>query len=203
MKLAIFGATGMIGQAVLREALLDPDLDVISVVRKPTGVANELVHPDFTDFSAIADTLRACDACVWCLGVSSAGMKEPEYRAITYDITMAAAKAMVHPGMRFVFVSGVGTDGKAMWARVKKATEDALAPMFDFYAVRPGYIQPRHGIKSRTPWTRRMYTALGWLYPVVKLFTKHAIDSDVLARGMLRVAKHGADQHVLYSRDLA
>jgi uncharacterized protein YbjT (DUF2867 family) len=190
---------------VLREAVSDPDItEVVSVVRRATGEPHELVHADMTDFSAIADRLKTFDACLWCLGVSSAGMSETDYRAVTYDLTLAAAKAMAHPGMRFVFVTGVGTDGKSMWARVKKATEDALLamPFAGAYMIRPGYIQPRHGVKSRTPWTRRLYAALGWLYPVVKLFTKHAIDSDVLARGMLRVAKQGGDQHVLYSDDL-
>ncbi len=213
MRIVLFGASGMIGQAVLREALHDPDVaEVISVVRRASDATDpklrEIVHASFDDFSAIAEQLTGCDACLFCLGVSSAGMKEPEYKHITYDVTLAAAKVLVGPELTFLYITGVGTDstekGRSMWARVKGATENALLamPFQAAYMIRPGYIQPRHGVKSRTPWTRRLYTALGWMYPLVRVLTKHAIASDELGRAMLRVAKHGAPDKILYSRDL-
>jgi uncharacterized protein YbjT (DUF2867 family) len=137
VKVILFGATGMVGQGVLRECLVDPGVDsVLSIVRAPSGVEHaklrELVHRDFADFTAIADEFAGADACFFCLGVSAAGMKEPEYRRITYDFTLAAARAFAErcPGKTFIYVSGAGTDsterGRAMWARVKGANENAL-----------------------------------------------------------------------------
>src|SRR5262245_58695492 len=128
MKIILFGATGMVGQGVLRECLNAPDVtEVLTVVRSPTGQRHEklreVVHRDFNDFSGLSFN---GDACFWCLGVSSAGMSEADYARVTYDYTMAAAKVLARPTMTFIFVSGAGADGNAMWARVKRKTEDAL-----------------------------------------------------------------------------
>src|SRR5215213_11705312 len=152
MKVIVFGASGMVGQGVLRECLVAEDVEsVLSVVRRPTGVRHakltELVHGDFTDFSTVRERLTGYDACFFCLGVSSVGLKEPEYTRITYDFTLAAARTLaeVNPGSTFVYVSGAGTDGSAqgrsMWARVKGQTEnDVIALPLRGYAFRPGYI---------------------------------------------------------------
>src|SRR5437868_9727347 len=137
MKVVIFGATGMVGQGVLRECLLDPDVDaVLCVSRSPTGQRHdklrELIHQDFTSFAPIERELTGHDACFFCLGVSSMGMSEEAYRRVTYDVTLAAAEILArrNPGMTFVYVSGAGTDssgkGRSMWARVKGQTENAL-----------------------------------------------------------------------------
>ena len=206
----------MIGQAVMRELLLDPGVSrVVSVVRTATGAADpkltELVHRDFLAFQAIASELAGFDACLFCLGVSSAGMSEAAYRAITIDVAVAAGKvlAAASPKLRMVFVSGVGTDSsgtsRTMWARVKGAAENALLamPFAGAYMIRPAYIQPRHGVRSRTRWTRWGYAALGWGYPVWRrLFAGSVIASDELARAMIHVARHGAPTKVLYTRDL-
>ena len=130
MRILLFGSTGMVGQGVLRECLADPEVtEVISVVRAPTGRDHprlrEIVHADFTDFSTLG---LDADACFWCLGVSSNGMTEADYTRITHEYTMAAAKAL-DPRTTFIFVSGQGADGSAMWARVKKRTEDDLRAM--------------------------------------------------------------------------
>ena len=160
----------MIGQGVLRECLLDPDVtDVLSVARRPTGKAEpklrELIHRNFSDFSSIAGELTGYDACFFCLGVSSAGMSEEEYTRVTYDTAVAAGKTLLakNPALTFVFVSGMGTDstehGKTMWARVKGRTENALLsmPFKRSYMVRPAAIQPLHGERSRATPTRIGY----------------------------------------------
>jgi len=81
MKIILFGATGMVGQGVLRECLLDPDVEtVLAVGRSPTGQQHaklrEIVHDNFLDYSAIESQLAGFDACFFCLGVSSVGMGE-------------------------------------------------------------------------------------------------------------------------------
>jgi len=218
MKVILFGATGMVGQGVLRECLLDPEVEsVLAIGRRGTGQTHgklrEIVHQDFFDFSAIEGQLAGYDACFFCLGVSSAGMKEDEYRRLTYDITLVAAQALArqNPGtMTFLYVSGTGTDssekGRTMWARVKGETENALLrlPFKAAYMLRPGYIQPLHGITSSTKWTRVLYAVMGPLYPVWKtLFPKYVTTTEQLGRAMIHVAKHGAPQPILENQDLA
>jgi uncharacterized protein YbjT (DUF2867 family) len=214
MRVVLFGASGMIGQGVLRACLADPDIDrIASVVRAPTGVTHsklvELVHQDFSDFSALAGELGGYDTCLFCLGVSSAGMTEAAYRHITYDFTLAAAQvlAIQSPNkMSFIYISGAGAENtRRMWARVKGATENALMklPFKGAYMVRPAYIQPRHGIKSRTKWTRILYAVVGPLYPLWRLlFRPWVTNTDELSAAMLNVAKRGAKTPIIENRDL-
>src|SRR3984893_7059609 len=170
MKVILFGATGMVGQGVMRECLIDPKVEtVLAVGRSPTGVQNaklrEIVHDNFLDFSTIESQLSGYDACFFCLGVSSVGMSEERYRHLTYDITMAAAKTLARltPGMVFVYVTGRGTDstgrGSLMWARVKGKTENDLLklPFKAAYMFRPAGIQPLHGVRSKTAWGQAIY----------------------------------------------
>jgi len=216
MRVVLFGATGMVGQGVLRECLLDPDVEsVLSVGRTATGQSHvklrELVHRDFLDFSPIESELSGFDACFFCLGVSSAGMKEDDYRRITYDFTMAAARtlARLNPGMTFVYVSGMGTDsserGRTMWARVKGQTENALLrmPFQAAYMFRPGVIVPLHGIKSRTALYRIPYMLMAPLLPLLEAaFPKYVTTTERLGRAMIHVAKQGAAKAVLESSDI-
>jgi len=213
MRVLLFGATGMVGQGVLRECLLDPDVEsVLSVGRSATGQQHvklrELVHRDFLDFSPIESELAGFDACFFCLGVSSAGMKEEVYRRITYDFTMAAARtlARLNPNMTFVYVSGMGTDsserGRTMWARVKGQTENALLrmPFRAAYMFRPGVIVPLHGIKSRTALYRIPYMLMAPLLPLLEAaFPKYVTTTERLGRAMIHVAKQGAAKAVLES----
>jgi uncharacterized protein YbjT (DUF2867 family) len=216
MKVILFGATGMIGQGALRECLLAPDVtEVLAVVRKLTGIVNaklrELIHADFADYAAVADKLVGYDACFFCLGTSSAGMSEPDYRRITYDYTLAAAHAIVprNPSLTFVYISGEGADstekGRIMWARVRGKTEnDLLAlPSEKVYILRPAVIQPLDGIEARQRWTRLLYKVTAPLLPVLKAVApKYVTDTGRLGRAVLELARHGAPKRILYTPDI-
>ncbi len=216
MNVVLFGASGMVGQGVLRECLIDPDVGrVLSIVRSPIGQKHaklrELVLQDFFDFSSIEGDLTRLDACFFCLGVSSAGMTDEAYTRVTFDLTIAAAQTLVklNPGMTFIYVSGQGTDsserGRTMWARVKGKTENALLglPFKSVYMFRPGIIQPLHGIKSKTKVYQAFYTVLGPLLPVLKgLFPNSVTTTEQVGRAMLKVAKQGAPKRIIDNRDI-
>lgn len=183
----LFGGTGMIGQGALKACLEDGRVaSVLSVVRKPTGTSHpkvrEVVHEDFLDFEALAEGLKRVDACLWCLGISSAGMDEASYTRVTVDYTRAFATvfARVRPGAPFVFISGQGTDGtersRTMWARVKGRAENTVTALpLKAIHFRPGAIQPMDGIRSRTPLYDRLYTALGFALPLLRRIAPTAI----------------------------
>jgi hypothetical protein len=206
----------MVGQGVLRECLIDPDVEsVLSIGRSAPGQHHaklrDLVHRNFLDFSALEGELSGFDACFFCLGVSSVGMKEADYRRITYDFTLAAARALarLNPGMTFVYVSGTGTDsserGRTMWARVKGQTENALLalPFKAAYMFRPGVIVPLHGIKSGTRLVRISYAVVGPLLPLLRaVFPKYVTTTELMGRAMLAAAKRGAPKRVLESSDI-
>ena len=216
MNVLLFGASGMVGQGVLRECLLDPEVQrVLSIGRSVTGQRHqklrELVHEDFLDFSTLEAELSGFDACFFCLGVSSAGMTEERYRRVTYDITMAAAQTLLklNSEMTFIYVSGMGTDsteqGRVMWARVKGKTENALLrlPFKAQYMFRPAFIQPLHGIRSKTKLYRAFYAILGPVYPLVRmLFPKYVTTTEQVGRAMIKVAKQGAPKSVLENWDI-
>jgi len=216
MKVILFGATGMVGQGVLRECQLDPGVEtVLAVGRTPTGQIHaklrELHHDDFFDFSAIEPQLAGYDACFFCLGVSSIGMDEARYRRLTYDITMAAATTLskLNPGMVFVYVTGRGTDsteqGKLMWARVKGKTENDLMklPFKAAYMFRPAAIEPLHGVRSKIAWVHATYVATAPLWSLLNAIAPaYATTTEKVGRAMIKVARDGYRKPVLESEDI-
>jgi uncharacterized protein YbjT (DUF2867 family) len=216
MKVLIFGATGMVGQGVLRECLLDASVEqVTTIVRHATGRENprlrEIVLADLWKIDGIAGELAGCDACFFCLGITSAGMTEDAYARVTYDLTMKIATLLagLNPAMTFVYVSGAGTDstgrGRFMWARVKGRTENALLalPFKAAFMFRPGAIQPLHGITSKTRWYRVLYALTAPLYPVLsRLLPDSMTTTERVGRAMLAVAQGGFDTKILETRDI-
>jgi uncharacterized protein YbjT (DUF2867 family) len=216
VNVVLFGATGMVGQGVLRECLLDPGVTaVLSVGRSRTGQTHaklrEIVHADLLDFSPLESVLVGLDACFFCLGVASAGMAEANYRRVTFGITLAAATTLVrlNPGMTFVYVSGAGADssehGRVMWARVRGETENAILRMpFKAAAViRPAGIIPLHGITSRTPLYRAAYTLTRPFWPMLyRMFPQFVTTTERLGRLMLQIARRGSPKPILEARDI-
>jgi uncharacterized protein YbjT (DUF2867 family) len=216
MNVIIFGATGMVGQGVLRECLLDPGVEkILLIVRAPSGQQHpklrELVNANFFDYSAIETQLTGYDACFFSLGVSSAGMDEVKYSHLTYDLTLAAATtlARLNSQMSFLYVSGTGTDstesGRSMWARVKGKTENSLLklPFGAAYMFRPGFIQPLHGIRSKTKLYQFFYTAFNPILPLLKsAFPKSLLTTEELGRAMLNVARNGYSKPLLETADI-
>ncbi|GAA1157770.1 epimerase [Kitasatospora gansuensis] len=211
----LFGATGMVGQGVLRECLLDDRVDSVrAVVRAPLDTTHPkltaIVHRDFTDFTALAGEFEDVDACFYCLGVTSAGKGEDEYRRITHDYTLAAAHALpANPSLTFVFVSGEGTDstehGRSMWARVKGRTENELLGMdFHAYMFRPGYIHAMHGERSRTPAYRWIYPVVSRLYPLLRrVMPDKVTTTENIGRAMIAVTGwNGTGEHILRSPEI-
>jgi uncharacterized protein YbjT (DUF2867 family) len=216
MNVLLFGATGMVGQGVLRECPLDPDVQQVRIVgRTPTGIQHpklrETIHRDLWHYSEIEADLSGFDACLFVLGVSSAGMKAEAYEHITYGITMAAAETLcrLNPGMKFLYVSGAGTDsterGKSMWARVKGKTENALLrlPFSGAYMFRPGVIQPLHGARSKTPAYRIIYVLAKPLLSLLhRAFPNHILTTEEIGQAMLMVAKRGYSKPILETADI-
>ena len=215
MKVLIFGATGMVGQGVLLECLRDPDVELaVTVGRTATGVRDpklrEIVHRDLLNYSEIEKGLAGFDACFFCLGVASTGMKEADYERVTYGFALAAAEALsrVTPGMTFIYVSGSGTDsterGRSMWARVKGRTENALFKLpLNAYAFRPGFIEPMDGIQSKTPMYRMFYNVLGPVLPMLhRMFPNRILSTREIGQAMLAVARHGYAKRILETKDI-
>jgi uncharacterized protein YbjT (DUF2867 family) len=213
MKVILFGATGMVGQGVLRECLRADDVEVVLVIGRSSihqtdPKLREIIHTDLADYTAIESQLAGYDACFFCLGVSAAGMTEAEYTRITYDATVAAGRvlARLSPAMTFIYVSGAGTDStehkRAMWARVKGKTENALLALpFKAVMFRPGLIRPLHGIRSKTRMYRIAYTVMWPLFPVLSLFGA-LTTTERVGLAMLRIAREGSPTKLVTNREI-
>ena len=217
MKVVVYGATGMVGSGVVRECLADPTVTQVLAVGRSVAAQSDpklrnLVLPDFKNYSAFDSELSGCDACFFCLGVSSAGMSEAAYRQATFDITLAAARYLLglNPRMIFIYVSGSGTDssgtGRIMCARVKGDTENSLLalPFKAAYMLRPGVIQPLHGIRSKTRSYQLFYSSFKFVLPVLRaLFPNHILTTSQVGQAMLNLVKYGYPKQVLETRDIA
>ena len=212
IRAIVTGATGMVGEGVMHECLLHPQVKSVLIInRKRSGFTHpklkEIVHPDFFDFSAIEDQLTGYNACYFCLGVSSVGMKEPEYYKMTYTLTMHVAGTLskLNKEMTFCYVSGSGTDssekGRSMWARVKGKTENDLfkLPFKQVFAFRPGYMHPTKGLKNTLPY----YKYLSWMYPFFRaVFPKLVSTLSELGLAMINVTRFGYGKKILEVKDI-
>jgi nucleoside-diphosphate-sugar epimerase len=212
LKVIITGTTGMVGEGVLQECILNPDVEKILLInRRPGGYSDskitEIIHKDFFDISQIENQLSGYNACFFCLGVSSVGMKEPEYYSLTYTLTMGIAQklANLNPEMTFCYVSGAGTDGSekgnSMWARVKGKTENDLMklPFKRAYAFRPGFMKPTKGARN----VNKYYVLVGWLYPVLRVVMPRFVSTiREVALAMISCAKDGYEKQVIEVPDI-
>jgi hypothetical protein len=209
----ITGSTGMVGEGVLHECLQHPDVESILVVnRKPCGITHpklkEIIHMDFFDLLPIEFDLSGYNACFFCAGASSVGMKEPEYARITYELTMNFAQTLskLNADMTFCYVSGAGTDssekGRMMWARVKGKTENDLMKLQfkNVYAFRPAFMKPIKGQKNAPTF----YRYILWLYAILHpLFPQYFGTLSDVGLAMINCAKYGFEKRVLEAKDIA
>lgn len=212
IKAIITGATGMVGEGVMHECLLHPDVEeVLLINRKPSGFTHpklkEIIHADFLNISSLENRLVGYNACYFCLGVSSIGMNEADYTKMTYMLTMHVAEAIsrLNRDMIFCYVSGVATDstekGKSMWARVKGKTENDLSqlPFKEVYNFRPGYMHPTPGLKN----TNTYYKYIAWMYPLLKVvFTNHVSTLKELGLAMIHATTIGYNKQILEVPDI-
>lgn len=212
LKIIITGVTGMVGEGVLHECLLSPEIEKILVVtRKPSGTIHpklsEIILADFFNPSSIIKSLSGYDACFFCLGVSSVGMKKEDYEHMTYDLTMGFAKTVlqVNPGMQFCYISGASTDstekGRMHWARVKGKTENDLQKLgfSQVWLFRPAALKTTKGMKNTLP----AYKWFSWLFPLIEIFSPNSISSLAqLGQAMIRVVTRGYDKNILEVKDI-
>jgi uncharacterized protein YbjT (DUF2867 family) len=216
MKVLIYGATGMVGQGVLRECLGASDVELVQVVgrtaiRQQHPRLRELLTSDLAVTAGLESQLVGFDACFFCLGASSSGMNEARYTRLTHDLTLAVAQtlARLNPRMSFVYVSGAGADssgkGRSMWARVRGRTENALLglPFRASYVLRPALIEPLHGIRSKTRSYRWFYAVARPLFPLLRaMLGDLVLDTRTIGQAMLTLVRRGAPRAVLEARDI-
>ena len=215
MRIILFGASGMVDASALREALKAPEVEsVLCIGRRSCGIEHhklrELRLPDLFDFAAVEDQLTGFDACIWAIGISSVGLDEIAYAKVTEELTLAWADVLLrlNPEFSFCYCSAGGAGGRSMWARVRQRVERALQamPFRHAGAVRPGFIRPGPGIRSRTPAYQAGIVLLTPIFPLfpffVRVFPFLFTTSEILGRAMLRVVEGRADRFILESTDI-
>jgi hypothetical protein len=211
VSVIITGSTGMVGEGVLLACLDHPEVEKILVVnRKPIGRSHpklrEIIHADFFNLEPIEPELSGYNACFFCLGVSSVGMKKELYKHITYDLTLNFAQVLARQNqdLAFCYVTGAGTDssekGRINWARVKGATENALLRLFKrAFMFRPGFMKPSPGQRNVNPY----YKYVGWLYPISRaLFPGGVCTIKEVGIAMIDAASKGAPKPILEVKDI-
>ena len=216
MKVIVTGATGMVGKGVLLECLDHKSVKKVLVIgRNPVDVTHpkleELIHNDFSDFSTVKEQLAGYDACFLCMGISSVGMKEDDFKKITYDYTLSLARELLplNPKMTITYVSGEGTDssekGRVMWARVKGKTENDLIKLGfkQAFMFRPGFIIPLRGIKSRTKAYQFIYDYFMWLVRLFKAVAPNAVvNTTQVGKAMINCALYGYSSVIIKPKDI-
>jgi len=212
IRAIITGATGMVGEGVLHECLQHPQVEaVLTINRQTCGIVHpkltEIIHNNFFDLAAIAPQLSGYNACFFCLGLSSVGMKEGDYYRVTHTLTLHVADVLsqLNPGMTFCYISGAGTDssgkGKIMWARVKGKTENDLMqlPFREVYAFRPAFIKPIKGLKR----THAFYKYITWLFPLARaVYPAGFCTLQELALAMIHVVQQGYSKKRIEGKDI-
>ena len=211
IKAIITGATGMVGEGVLFECLNHPDVEQVLVInRKAGGVSHpklrEIIHRNFFDLTPIEPQLCGYNACFFCLGVSSVGLSQDEYKRVTHDLTLNVGQllAKLNPDMTFCYVTGMSTDsseqGRLAWARVKGATENALMRLFSkSYMFRPGFMKASPGQKN----LKMSYKLLAWVYPIGRaLYPAGFCTLQEVGTAMINAAGKGASKRILEVQDI-
>ena len=212
IKAIITGTTGMVGEGVMHECINHPEVESVLAINRKTinpdhPKLKEIIHHNFYDFSGMEEKLKGYNACFFCLGTTSVGKKEDQYKKITFDITKALADVLVklNPDMTFCYISGSGTDssekGKLMWARVKGRTENYILNLGfrQAFAFRPAIIEPTKGLKN----TLSPYRYLSFLLPVVRtIFPNHICSLKEIGTAMINSVNNGYEKKVLEVEDI-
>ena len=211
LRVIITGATGMVGEGVMHECLQHPDVEAVLLInRKSMGITHpklkEIIHGDFFDLSAIEYELSGYNACYFCLGVTSVGIKAEEYYKLTYTLTMHVGKTLskLNPDMTFCYISGAGTDSKEKgkgWAAVKGKTENDLMklPFKQTFGFRPGFIKPIKGLSN----THSFYKYINWLFPIGRaLYPSGFVTLQELAHAMINITQDGYSKQVIEGKDI-
>ncbi len=215
IKTILFGSTGMLGQAVLLECIKNKEVEsILAINRQSCNVSHaklkEIIRKDLFDLSGLTAEMTGYNTCLFCLGISSAGMKEKDYYKITHDLTLNAASTLLefNKDLTFCYISGAGTDssekGKTMWARVKGKTEnDLLAmPFKKAYMFRPAFIQPMKGIRSRTKLYNMIYAIFKPFYFILKHFDGFVTNTETFGKAMILAVLNGYETKILKNRDI-
>lgn len=212
MKILVTGATGMAGSEFIRQAIEDENIThITALVRRPLEISHPkistVIHHDFLNYSSVKTILKDCDACVWCLGISQLQVSKQQYAVITYDYTVAAARAMLeaNPSIHFMFLSGNGADrsgkSKVLFARLKGKAENALLQMNfkQLTIVRPDAIWPKHKNKN-APFAYKLIIPL---FPLIERFApRKIIGSAQLAKAMLQLLKYPGEKNTYENMEL-
>ena len=207
MKVLIFGATGTAGGSVLRVCLSSPAVEEVrAIVRRPLSLAHDklrvFVHGDFLDYTAVEEAFESVDACLYCLGISVSQVSgEEEYRRITHDFAMAAARTLQRrsPNAVFHFVSGQGArpDSRMMWARVKAETERDLSALFDVVCWRPGFIDGADSANAP-----RIYQALRPLFRLLSPIRSLYVTGEDIGRAMIRATRENLRGRIIENPEI-